>query len=441
MSIKIHHGPPGSYKTSGAIADDLIGAVLAGRHVITNVRGLSDKSLIAEVIEKQANKGFSLFRKERRKVPATFDLTYIKTDPNDQDKPEESCSDNMEMLRRFWHWAPDGAFFILDEVQEIWPKTYRETHLKKLEYPGGIDAANQASRFLDIALAFEKHRHKNWDFIVTTPNISKVHPVVRGSSEAAYKHKNLALLGELFRGRYIEGFHAADTNGKTSDFYSVTRKKVPPYVFNLYKSTATGIVQDTTAGQSLFRNPKILGLGLLVVGMFTYLASAGLPRLFSQPAEPVSAATNPQTVPPGRAGTPASPAAPGTVPAAAVSRPPDVALPDRLSFIQQAQTVDILIAYTQTEGNRKKRRYALRFNLPDGRYLDITDQTAPRFGLTVSVLDPCMYELRVKAYTRFVYCADLPPLPDATDQPNTSTQTAQANPTALITPPAPLLPN
>ncbi|HHE5722686.1 zonular occludens toxin domain-containing protein, partial [Pseudomonas aeruginosa] len=41
MAIKIHHGPNGSYKTSGAIQDDLIPAIKKGRVIITNVRGLT----------------------------------------------------------------------------------------------------------------------------------------------------------------------------------------------------------------------------------------------------------------------------------------------------------------------------------------------------------------------------------------------------------------
>nr|MVD29436.1 zonular occludens toxin [Vibrio cholerae] len=40
MSIFIHHGAPGSYKTSGALWLRLLPAIKSGRHIITNVRGL-----------------------------------------------------------------------------------------------------------------------------------------------------------------------------------------------------------------------------------------------------------------------------------------------------------------------------------------------------------------------------------------------------------------
>lgn len=437
MSIKIHHGPPGSYKTSGAIADDLKAAVLSGRHIITNVRGLSDKELIARVIEEESSKGIGFLKPEKKTIPESFNLTYIKTDPTDTDFPEESCSENMEMLRRFWHWSPNGAFFILDEVQEIWPKSYRETHLKKLEYPGGIEAANADERFLDIALAFEKHRHKNWDFIVTTPNINKVHPVVRGAAEGAYKHKNLAMLGELFKGRYIEGFHAADTNGKPSDFYSVTRKKVPKYVFSLYKSTATGIVQDTTAGQSLFRNPKILGLGLMVLALIAYLASSGLPRMFSSPHQQVDAHTAAAPAAPDRGRSVAPASASGAVPGATVPGAQVAALPSRLSFMNQVDSIDVLAAYTEIIGKNAISRFVLRFQLPNGRHFDVSDKNFSRLGIIVSVLDTCMYEIRAKDTIQYAYCSDLPTLADATQ-----TNTGQGAPVdnASISQPEPLLP-
>lgn len=82
MSIKIHHGAPGSYKTSGAVLDDFIPAVLEGRHIITNVNGLSDADLVRDVLEEQ---GLT--------VPETFKLTYLDTTINEV----------MEQVRRWFH--------------------------------------------------------------------------------------------------------------------------------------------------------------------------------------------------------------------------------------------------------------------------------------------------------------------------------------------------
>ena len=399
MSIKIHHGPPGSYKTSGAVADDFIPAVLAGRHIITNVRGLESESNVRGVLE---GKGMS--------VPESFRLTFI----------DSGDSEQMEMLRRFWHWSPDGAFFLIDEVQEVWSKSLRDSHLAKLNYPNGIDQANQDGKFLTIALAFEKHRHRNWDFIVTSPNINKVHPVVRGSAEAAYKHKNLATLGKLFKGRYIEAYHAADTNGKPADFYSIRRKSIPKYVFSLYKSTATGVVTDTTAGQSLFKDPKVLGLLIFIALIFLAVFSLGAPKMLSGEDSPQnsvpSAAPAPITSNVG-AKVPVPPA--GTGVSNVVASTP-VEVPPRLKFVQQAESIKISSSYTMDN----IRRYYLRFALPNNQYVTVTEETSSKLGLVVSILDDCMYEVRAGQYTTFAFCEEEP-------LPVDSSTTAQLAPVAL----------
>ena len=390
MSIKIHHGPPGSYKTSGALADDFIKAVLDGRHIITNVRGLDDEDRVREVLE---GKG--------KTVPASFKLSHIDT----------SESEKMEMLRRFWHWSPDGVFFVIDEVQEVWPKSLREPGLRKLEYPGGVDAATAAGTFLTIDLAFEKHRHRNWDFIVTTPNISKVHSVVRGAAEAAYKHKNLAMIGAMLKGRYVEGFHAADTNGKPSDFYSVVQKKVPAYVFDLYKSTATGVVSDTTAGQSLFANPRVLLLLGILAAVLTFIFSAGLPSIFGgKPATPPPAPVSTGN-PPALAAPPVTSATQALVNTGKPSRPdlPNVVdgqnlkIPPLLAFISGAK-----LYYSGGYGfDPESIKLVVEF--PDGTSTRIAKKQLLRAGMQLVDRGDCMAELYVngKSHT-FVVCAPPP---------------------------------
>lgn len=390
MSIKIHHGPPGSYKTSGALADDFIKAVLDGRHIITNVRGLDDEDRVREVLE---GKG--------KTVPASFKLSHIDT----------SESEKMEMLRRFWHWAPDGVFFVIDEVQEVWPKSLREPGLRKLEYPGGVDAATAAGTFLTIDLAFEKHRHRNWDFIVTTPNISKVHSVVRGAAEAAYKHKNLAMIGAMLKGRYVEGFHAADTNGKPSDFYSVVQKRIPAYVFDLYKSTATGVVSDTTAGQSLFANPRILLLLGILAAVLTFVFTAGLPSIFGgKPKDDTPVSVQPPDSPP-VAVPPVTSATQALVNSSVTSRPnlPNVAdgqnlkIPPLLAFIAPAKL------YYSGGYALDPESVNLSAEFPDGTTVKLGKKQLLRAGMQLVDRGGCMAELYVngKSHT-FVLC---PPPP------------------------------
>ncbi|MBL0591848.1 zonular occludens toxin family protein [Aeromonas veronii] len=233
MSIKIHHGAPGSYKSSGAIFTDVLPAIKAGRHIITNVRGFTAERC-REVLGKA--------------VPDSFEVTYIETE----------SQNGRDHLARFYHWAPKGAFFLVDEVQRVFPPAWRQSDLDRLDYPSGPDAAKADGRPETIDVAFDMHRHHNWDFVFTTPNIKKVHSVIRAAAETAIRHTNMKILG--FGKRYKTVLHLADNSGSSiSDVLQAKPfNKVPDYVFKLYDSTTTGKVTDTIAGSSILRDPKIL---------------------------------------------------------------------------------------------------------------------------------------------------------------------------------------
>lgn len=233
MPIKVHHGPPGSYKTAGALGDDFLREAKAGRVIVTNVRGLTRERVVEQFPD----------------LPESFDVINVG---------DKSPAD-LEKWSKWFHWVPHGAFLFVDEIQMIWPKRWRESDIRALDYPGGVSQAALDNRPATWEEAFEKHRHYNWDMVFTTPNYKKVRDDVKQCAEMAYKHKNLAIIG--WSGRYIEAAHMADDEGSyAGQFLSVNRKKVPPYVFKIYDSTATGTVGDTKAGISIFKNPKIVGL-------------------------------------------------------------------------------------------------------------------------------------------------------------------------------------
>ncbi|MFU3482843.1 zonular occludens toxin domain-containing protein, partial [Pseudomonas aeruginosa] len=58
--------------------------------------------------------------------------------------------------------------------------------------------------------AWTRHRHFNWDIILTTPNIAYIRDDIRMTAEKAYLHSNLAVIG--IRGRYKESQHSAQDN-------------------------------------------------------------------------------------------------------------------------------------------------------------------------------------------------------------------------------------
>jgi len=290
MSIKIHHGAPGSYKSSGAIHTDVIPAIKDGRLIVTNVRGFSVERC-REVLGKA--------------VPDGFDVLYIDTE----------AQEGRDRLARFHHWAPKGAFFLVDEVQRVFPPAWRQSDLDRLDYPGGPEVAQVDGRPETIDVAFDMHRHHNWDFVLTTPNIKKVHQVIRAAAETAIRHTNMAILG--IGGRYKTVLHLSDNSGTSmSDVLQAKPfNKVPKHVFKLYDSTTTGKVSDTIAGSSMLRDPKVLFV-LAVWGLCIFFGFIK-PEYIDAPAK-ASATTAAASPAPGAVG--ASPSAnvrPGGAPSAA----------------------------------------------------------------------------------------------------------------------------
>ena len=259
MSIKIHHGPPGSYKTSGAVMDDFIPAARAGRVIVTNIRGLNDPERIRAALGDDT-------------IPESFELHHLPTTEHD-DAPG-----NREALARWFHWLPHGALLMLDEAQMIWPKTWKDSDLSRLDYPGGIELALADNRPHNWATAFDMHRHYGWDMVLTTPNIDRLRPDVRQCSEGAYKHKNQAIIG--LRGFYLEAFHMADDSGKSaSDFLTLRNRRIRPEVWKLYESTATGNFSDTIAGLSILANPRILLLLGVLASAIGWFVTSGPPAV------------------------------------------------------------------------------------------------------------------------------------------------------------------
>ncbi|MEN9481582.1 MAG: hypothetical protein RLZZ298_2977 [Pseudomonadota bacterium] len=253
MPIKIHHGPPGSYKTAGAMGDDFLREAKTGRVIVTNVRGVTRERVLEEFPD----------------LPESFDVIHC-----DDKTPEDR-----QRWATWFHWIPPGAFIFVDEAQMIWPKNWREADIRKLDYPGGQHQAMADGRPYTWEEAFEKHRHYNWDMVFTTPNFKKIRDDIKQCAEMAYKHKNLATLG--IRGRYIEAAHLADDDGGSpSHFLSVNSKKVPPYVFKIYESTATGAITDTQTGISIFKNPRVAILLFILMLVPILVFRNGMPAIF-----------------------------------------------------------------------------------------------------------------------------------------------------------------
>jgi len=230
MSIKIHYGPPGSYKTSGAVMDDFIPAIKQGRVVVTNIRGLSEEKA----------------REVYPDAPDTFEVISLDT----------TKEENRDKLARWFHWIPKGSLLILDEAQMIFPKRWKQSEIDALNYGDSLEQAATDSRPYSWTDAWEMHRHYNWDIVLTTTNIKLIRDDIKANAEGAFKHSNLATIG--LKGRYKESYHPAMESGTASNIISMQQKKIKKKVWKLYDSTTTGQHKDTQAGISIFANPRIL---------------------------------------------------------------------------------------------------------------------------------------------------------------------------------------
>lgn len=247
MSIKIHHGPNGSYKTSGAIQDDAVPALKEGRLIITNVRGFTLERVLQVMPD----------------IPETVDIINLDLE----------SLDDMERMRTWFQWAPRGAFIIFDETQLVFPKAWRERDLERFDFPGGPEAAAKADRPMSWLDGWTRHRHWNWDIVLTTPNIAYIRDDIRMTCEMAYRHSNLAVIG--ISGRYKEAQHDAQVNRPPMEGTVIEYKRIKPDTFRLYQSTATGKTQDTKAGKSLLKSPKLLALLVFMAILVVALLSLG----------------------------------------------------------------------------------------------------------------------------------------------------------------------
>jgi len=275
MSILIYSGAPGSYKTSSAVQEQVIPAIKQGRVIVTNIRGLTRESCLTEYPD----------------APDTFDVLHVDT----------STKEGRDKFARFFHWAPLGALILVDEGQFVFPARWRDKDFELLNYPAdpvpqptdwpsdklycpnSTDAAKRDGRPPDFVTAFDMHRHYNWDMVLTTPKIEKIHGEVRGAAEGGFHHRNLAVLGALFKGSYTQGYHDAQDAGRPCNYTTTERKRINKRTFKLYQSTTTGIFSDTKAGTSIFKDPKILFLLFLAIAPFVYVGFTGIPFLTRPP--------------------------------------------------------------------------------------------------------------------------------------------------------------
>lgn len=384
MSIKIHHGPNGSFKTSGALQDDAIPAIKEGRTIITNIRGFT------------LDRVYEVFPD----CPKSTEVINLSMESTEE----------LEKLRRWFMWAPRGAFLIFDETQILFPKSWREKDLEQFDYPGGIEQAKEADRPTSWLDGWTRHRHWNWDVVLTTPNIRYIRDDIRLTCEKAYLHANLALIG--IKGRYKEAMHDAQENRPQSDGSSIVElKKISAATFKLYDSTATGQVRDTSAGKNLLFSPKILGLlgfiALLGYSIFSGgsadLFTGGLTHNTSKKLADSAAEV------PGQAATAPAPVGGDHLANGQADRPAYVAKDPPGSHPLWSRTIVVKAAMSGYHNEKGKELVLFHLLDEDGLYFPQTSNDLRALGYRIRVITPCYVELRRDDWSGVSFCQGIEP--------------------------------
>ena len=269
MSIKIHHGPNGSYKTAGAIHDDALQFIRDGRTIVTNVRGFTREAIFEALPD----------------TPQSLEVINLDMD----------SKEGLHKIHTWFHWVPIGCAIIFDEHQLLFRKSWRDSDIKALDYPGGLEAAARDNRPVDYYDAIERHRHWNWDFVLTTPNYSRLRDEWKAPADFAYKHKNLGLLSGFFKGTYLQSAHAPEDSGENaSDIQMQEKRKIPDddVTWKIYKSTSTGQHTFSKAGINIFKSPRLLFFGFVFFGCLLYLFRNGTFSVLPQSVKASDLAVN-----------------------------------------------------------------------------------------------------------------------------------------------------
>lgn len=253
MSIVIHHGHPGSYKSSGVIQREVIPQLLDGRVIVTNVRGFNSVDAVENAMGREAAE--------------TAAIMYVDT---------ETAAGRLHM-GQFFHWAPKGALILIDEAQDIFPVRRRDFKLEQLDYPGGPEAAARDERPYDICNAFDMHRHHNWDIYLCTTNIKKIHSEIREAAQVAFRHYSMGELLPWKKGRWREVEHDPENNGKSdSHAYGIPKEyRIDPRTFQCYQSTKTGEHRENAGPGNILKDKKLITISVVVIACvigFIYFA-------------------------------------------------------------------------------------------------------------------------------------------------------------------------
>lgn len=293
MAITIRTGANGSYKSAYTAYFVIYEALKAGRVVVTNLEGMQP----LKVIEQRMDVTF----------PTTSKLIRVTS----------RDAAGVHLWTHFFCWCPVGALIVIDECQDIYSKNIgfdmkKVTH-KPLEafitkdsgndgllpesyvdffysrYVPADMAALKASETDDRGIAeydsqgriiyphtfnegFMRHRKYNWDIELLSPDWKQIDTGIKACAEQCFFHRQRDQFFWAKRKPFIwkhDKSIATTSIPKTRDV-NLTTKKIPLDSFLLYKSTSTGLAKEAGAMNTLFRNPKVILVFLVLLACIGY---------------------------------------------------------------------------------------------------------------------------------------------------------------------------
>jgi zona occludens toxin (predicted ATPase) len=250
MATVIHHGGGvGTYKSFSVIQRHAIPQLQQGRYVVSTIRGFDSIRVIEAILDID--------------IPESSHIEYVDID----------TVEGKEKIRRWWEWAPKGAYIIIDEAQLIYPKGLK---LTEYDYPARDGMTSQQTAELDdrpngFIQAFTMQRHYNWDLAIITPNIRMLLPEMREVAQIAYEHRRLGDLIPWRKHGWREIQHLPMETAKQS-VHPPKTYNADKRIYKIYKSTKTGAHTNSGAEQSIFKNPKVVGsLSIAFIGIVTFI--------------------------------------------------------------------------------------------------------------------------------------------------------------------------
>lgn len=226
MSIYAYVGLPGSGKSYGVVANQILPALKDGRQVVTNL------PLKVELL--------------REFIPGcdvrTFNVDEIAQDP-------ERCDDLF----------PPGAVVVIDEVWRLWPAGQK------------VDKIPEAYKSL---LAEHRHRvdrkGRSMQIVLVCQDLAQIAAFARQLVEQTFVHRKLGALG--MRGRYTVGIYEGNVTGLTPPESKRINSSIGKYAANVWRfyqshtmsESATEGADETAVDErgTVWKRP-ILWLGLV----------------------------------------------------------------------------------------------------------------------------------------------------------------------------------